>query len=71
MAYGNLIKYSREFDRSKDVDRYVNDVQRYARSLIRQGKEQEYPLLYQRMSQLMTMGGYTAEAEEWAKAQGP
>lgn len=70
MAYGNLIKYAREFDRSKDVDRYINDVQRYARALIRNGKDKEYPLLYQRMSQLMAMGGYTAEAREWAEAQG-
>jgi len=69
-AYGNLIKYSREKDRVDDLDRYINDVQRYARSLIRQGKDKEYPLLYKRMSQLMAMGGYTAEAQEWAEAQG-
>ena len=69
-AYGNLIKYSREKGRVKDLDRYIEDVQRYARSLIRQGKDKEYPLLYKRMSQFMTMGGYTAEAKEWAQAQG-
>ena len=65
-AYGNLIKYSRERGKVKDLDRYVKDVQRYARSLIRRGKDKEYPLLYQRMSQLMAMGGYKAEAKEWA-----
>ena len=61
-AYGNLIKYSR--DKGK-----VEDVQRYARSLIRKEKDIEYPMLYQRMSQLMAMGGCEAEAKEWAEAQ--
>jgi tetratricopeptide (TPR) repeat protein len=68
-AYGNLIKHMRERNNEKDLDRYVEDVQRYARSLIRKGKDEEYPLLYQRMSQIMTMGGYNAEAKEWAEAQ--
>jgi tetratricopeptide (TPR) repeat protein len=68
-AYGNLIKHSRERNDVKDLDRYVKDVQRYANSLIRKGKDEEYPLLYQRMSQLMTMGGFDAEAKEWAEAQ--
>lgn len=68
-AYGNLIRHSRERSNEKDLDRYVEDVQRYARSLIRKGKDEEYPLLYQRMSQIMTMGGYDAEAKEWAEAQ--
>jgi tetratricopeptide (TPR) repeat protein len=68
-AYGNLIKHSREKGEAKDLDRYVKDVQRYAKSLIRKGKDKEYPLLYQRMSQLMAMGGYEAEAKEWAEAQ--
>ena len=68
-AYGNLIKYSRERGKIKDLDRYVEDVQGYARSLIRRGKDEEYPLLYQRMSQIMTMGGYNAEAKEWTEAQ--
>ena len=67
-AYGNLIKYSRDNGIDKDVDRYVKDVQRYARSLIRQGKDKEFALLNQRMSQLMALAGYTAEAEEWAEA---
>ena len=68
-AYGNLIKYARENGEVKDLDRYVNDVQRYAKSLIRKGKDKEFPLLYQRTSQLMAMGGYEAEAKEWAEAQ--
>jgi len=70
-AYGNLIKHARDTGKTKDLDRYIEDVQRYARSLIRSGKDKEFPLLYQRMAQLMKIGGYAAEAQEWAaQAQG-
>jgi len=69
-AYGNLIKHSHEHGQAKDLERYVKDVQGYARSLIRDGKDKDYPLLHKRMSQLMAMGGYTAEAREWAEAEG-
>jgi tetratricopeptide (TPR) repeat protein len=69
-AYGNLIKHSRDNGNVKDVERYVTDVQRYARSLIKKGRNEEYPLLYRRVSQLMAMGGYAAEAREWAEAGG-
>jgi tetratricopeptide (TPR) repeat protein len=68
-AYGNLIKNSRERGKNKELDRYAKDVQRYARSLIRSGKDKEYSMLYQRMSQLMAMAGYDEEAKEWAEAQ--
>ena len=68
-AYGNLIKSSRERGRVKDLERYVEDAQGYARSLIRSGKDEEFPLLRQRMSQLMSMAGYDAEAAEWTEAQ--
>jgi tetratricopeptide (TPR) repeat protein len=68
-AYGNLIKSSRERGRVKDLERYVEDAQGYAQSLIRSGRDEEFPLLHQRMSQLMTMAGYDAEAAEWAKTQ--
>ena len=68
-AYGNLIKQARDRGRTREVDRYIKDVQGYARSLIRSGKDKDFPLLSQRMSQLMTMGGYNEEAKEWAEAQ--
>ena len=68
-AYGNLIKSSRERGQVNDLERYVEDAQGYARSLIRSGKDKEFPLLRQRMSQLMTIAGYDAEAAEWAGAQ--
>jgi hypothetical protein len=37
--------------------------------LVRSGKDEEFPLLQQRMSQLMTMAGYPEEAAEWADAK--
>jgi tetratricopeptide (TPR) repeat protein len=67
-AYGNLIKSSRERGQAEDLERYVADAQRYATSLIRSGKDKEFPLLRQRMSQLMAMAGYDKEAVEWAEA---
>ncbi len=68
-AYGNLIRYSRDQGERDDLERYVEDAQRYAKSLIRQEKDKEYPLLRQRMSQIMSMAGYEAEAKEWSEAQ--
>ncbi len=68
-AYGNLIRHARQKGQSKQLDRYISDVQRYAESLIKDSKDDEYPLLYKRMSQLMTLGGKTAEAQQWAARQ--
>ena len=68
-AYGNLIKHSRDRGKTRELERYVRDVQRYGKSLERKGKDEEYPLLYQRMSQLMAMAGRNAEANEWTLAQ--
>jgi tetratricopeptide (TPR) repeat protein len=68
-AYGNLIKSSRERGQAKELERYVEAAQGYGRSLVRSGKDKEFPLLRQRMSQLMTMAGHTAEAAEWAEAK--
>lgn len=66
-AYGNLVKYAHDQGRNDDLERYIEDVQRYARSLIRQGKDDEFPLLRKRMAQIMAMGGYQSEAQEWAE----
>ena len=68
-AYGNLIRYARENGKADDLDRYVENVERYARSLIRSGKDKEYPLLYQRMSQIMDLAGLSEKAREWTEAQ--
>jgi tetratricopeptide (TPR) repeat protein len=69
-AYGNLIRHARDTGNTADLERYVTEVERYARALIRKGRDEEYPLLYRRMSQLMAMGGLTAKAREWAEAEG-
>ena len=68
-AYGNLVRYSRAQGKRRDLDRYIEDVQRYARSLVRSGKDEEYPLLNQKVSQILAMGGYNDEAREWAEAK--
>ena len=68
-AYGNLVKYAHDNGMAEDRDRYIRDVQRYGRSLVQQGKAEEYPLLYKRMSQIMALGGHHAEAREWAEAE--
>jgi tetratricopeptide (TPR) repeat protein len=67
-AYGNLIKSSLERGQASDVERYADDAQAYAGSLIRSGKDKDFPLLRQRMSQLMTMAGDDERAREWAEA---
>lgn len=68
-AYANLIRYSRENRLSRDLETYVEDVQDYAQRLIRSGKIEEYPMLYDRMVQIMTMGGKAAESKEWADSK--
>ncbi len=67
-AYGTLVAYLREQGREKDLERYIRDVQRYARSLVRSGKDEQYPSLNQTMSRILTLGGYREEAREWAEA---
>lgn len=68
-AYANLIKGSRERGQVKDLERHVASAQGYARSLVRSGKDKEFPLLYQRMSQLMALAGDDEKAKEWAEAK--
>jgi tetratricopeptide (TPR) repeat protein len=68
-AYGTLVKYSREEGKAKDLNRYIRDVRQYARTLMREGKDQEYPLLYKRMSQIMLLAGHEKEAKKWKTTQ--
>ena len=67
-AYGSLVRYSREQGKRTKLDRYIRDVQRYARALVRTGKDKDYPMLNQTISQILTLGGYSKEAREWANA---
>ena len=69
MARPKLLLLDDESGNDNELDRYIADAQRYGKSLIRSGKDKEYPLLYQRMSQIMTVGGNEAAAKEWAEAQ--
>jgi tetratricopeptide (TPR) repeat protein len=68
-AYASLIRYSREQGLERDLERYIKEVQRYARSLVRSGKDKEFPLLNRRMAQILAFGGYDKEAREWAEAE--
>lgn len=67
-AYGSLVMSAREQGNDGDLDRYIRDVQRYARSVVRSGKAEEYPPLNRTMSQILALGGYNEEAREWAEA---
>lgn len=68
-AYGALIKYARENNENSDFRRYVAGVKRYAKKLVEQERIQEFPLLYRRMAQIMTIAGDNAEAKRWQKMQ--
>ena len=68
-AYLTLIRHSRELGKGSDVDRYTRDALRYGQSLVRSGKDKEFPSLNQRMAQILTLGGYHQEAKEWAEAK--
>ena len=67
-AYGNLVRLAREQGRRKELERYIRDVQRYARSFQRKGSEEDVAMLNQRVAQILSLGGYAEEAKEWAQA---
>lgn len=64
-AYGVLIKYAKEYNKTKAFNGYVNGSQRYATRLINDGRADEFPLIYRRMAQIMTIAGNTPEAQRW------
>jgi tetratricopeptide (TPR) repeat protein len=68
-AYGSLIKYSRDNKEYNDFRRYLADVKRYAKGLIEDERVNEFPLLYRRMAQIMTIAGENAEASRWQQMQ--
>lgn len=68
-AYGALIKYANENKEHSDFRRYVAGVKRYAKNLVEQDRVQEFPLLYRRMAQIMTIAGDNAEVQRWQKMQ--
>ncbi|WP_100658587.1 tetratricopeptide repeat protein [Alteromonas flava] len=68
-AYGLLIKYAQEQQRMDDFRAYLAAVKRYAKMLIATERVNEFPLLYRRMAQIMTMAGDTVEAQRWQSMQ--
>ena len=64
-AYGNLIKYSVESENTPATQRYLKAVSNYADRLVESGASKSYPMLAQRMAQLMTMGGNSEAAARW------
>jgi len=68
-AYGSLIKFAKDNNQSKDLNQHINGVQRYAKRLINDGRAEEFPLLYRRMAQIMTIAENKAEAERWQSLQ--
>lgn len=69
MAYGALIKNARDNKQHDDFHHYLAGVKRYAKRLIAEERVQEFPLLYRRMAQIMTIAGDTEEAQHWQKFQ--
>ena len=68
-AYGVLIKYAKERNQHNDFQSYLAGVKRYAKELVTQDRVTEFPLLYRRMAQIMTMAGDKAEADRWQQMQ--
>ena len=68
-AYGTLVKYAKEYNKSRDLTRYVAGAQRYAEQIIKEGRDKEFGLLYRRMSQILTMAGDPINAKKWQDRQ--
>jgi tetratricopeptide (TPR) repeat protein len=68
-AYGVIIKYARDNKQTQDIRYFLNAVQGYANGLIDSGNADEFPLLYRRMAQIMTLAGEHAEAKRWQAMQ--
>lgn len=66
-AYGNLIKHSVDSGDARATQRYLKAVSTYADRLVESGASDDYPMLGQRMAQLMVMGGNPEAAARWRK----
>ena len=66
-AYGNLIKHSVDSGNTRATQRYVQAVSTYADRLVASGASNNYPMLGQRMAQLMEMGGDKDAGTKWLK----
>ncbi|MFC3096036.1 hypothetical protein DRW07_05995 [Alteromonas sediminis] len=68
-AYGLLVKYARDNNQNDDLRQTVDAVKDYASALIEAGRDKEFPLLYRRMAQIMTLAGESEEAKHWQALQ--
>lgn len=68
-AYGAIIKLARDNNQTQDFNYFLNGVQRYAKNLVNSGKGEEFPLLYRRMAQIMTMANNPSQAKRWQDMQ--
>ncbi len=64
-AYGNLIKHGVDSGDTAATQHYLQAVSNYADQLVASGRSSAYPMLAQRMAQLMTMGGNADAAQQW------
>lgn len=66
-AYGTLIKDSVGRGLTSKRLRYLADLNAYASALIRDGRAGDYPLLFRRMAQILSLAGEHQAARQWAE----
>lgn len=64
-SFGILIKIAKQRNLTQEVNSYVSRVEEYANSIINNNKVNDFPLLYKRMAQLMTMANNDLAAKQW------
>lgn len=64
-SFGILIKLAKQQNLTMEVNRYVSSAEQYANSIIKDNRMNEFPLLYKRMAQLMTMANNDLGAQKW------
>ncbi|MEH6585161.1 MAG: tetratricopeptide repeat protein [Halioglobus sp.] len=68
-AYATLIRHSMQSGNTGDVNAYAGQAQRYSEGMVRAGKDSEYPMLYAKMSQIMSLAGDRSQARAWKQRQ--
>lgn len=64
-AYGTLIRYAVSQGNQRELIQYGRALQQYADTLVRNGNEESYPELRQRVTQILRLGGFHREAQQW------
>lgn len=68
-AYGTLVKRAVEEGAASDVNQHLRNLEAYAQALVRRNQAEQYPLLPQRMAQILRLAGRHQEARRWAQSQ--